>query len=234
MDESEAPPASPRIMAQNGLDLVCKLCADSGTTAACVHHACLSACIVLDGKSAMGCGGSKSADTPATDAPVNEVMPESVAMFFNGEPMAGKAEKYMGEMVADSHTLAFVGPHAMPLPVLDKAKFAGAAGNLVASFPDLTFNFTKVAPTKNPDGSWSADIVVMGTNTGAAFTPMPGKLPPIETTGKCVKIGPETFTLWVDGEGKVCKTEITPLGAGHPHGPPGFYTEIGGSLEALA
>lgn len=157
-------------------------------------------------------------------------MPESVAFFFNGEPMAGKAEKYMGEMVADSHTLAFVGPHAMPLPVLDKEHLGQAIGNLATSFPDLTFNFTKATPKANKDGSWAADIVVMGTHTGPAFTPMPGKLPPVETTGKQVKIGPETFTLWVDADGKVCKTEITPLGAGHPHGPPGFYTEIGGKL----
>lgn len=157
-------------------------------------------------------------------------IPESVALFFNGEPMAGKAEKYMGEMVADNHTLAFVGPHAMPLPVLDKEKFGHAAGNLVASFPDLTFNFNKATPTQNADGSWSADIVVMGTHTGAAFSPMPGKLPAIDKTDICVKIGPETFTLWTDEAGKVCKTEITPLGAGHPHGPPGFYLGIGGKL----
>ena len=54
----------------------------------------------------MGCGAS-------TAAPVE--VPESVAFFFNGEPMAGKAEKYMTEYVADEHTLEFVGPHALPL-----------------------------------------------------------------------------------------------------------------------
>ena len=96
-----------------------------------------------------------------------------------------------------------------------------------------TFNFEKATPKRNKDGSWSADIVVMGTHTGAAFSPMPDKLPAIETTNKCVKIGPETFTLWVDAEGKVIKTEITPGatdGTPHPHGPPGFYAEIGGVL----
>ena len=163
-------------------------------------------------------------------------MPESVAYFFNGEPMAGKAETYMGTMVADSHVLKFVGPNAYPfLPAdgLDKASFGGAAKNLIGSFPDLTFNFEKATPKRNKDGSWSADIVVMGTHTGAAFSPMPDKLPAIETTNKCVKIGPETFTLWVDAEGKVIKTEITPGatdGTPHPHGPPGFYAEIGGVL----
>ena len=71
---------------------------------------------------------------------MTESPPESVAMFFNGEPMAGKAEKYMGEMVADNHTLAFVGPHALPplkSPV-DKEKFGMVAKNLLGSFPDLT------------------------------------------------------------------------------------------------
>ena len=168
----------------------------------------------------------------STPAPAFD-MPESVAFFFNGEPMSGKAEKYMTEMVADSHTLEFVGPHALPLGKLDKAAFAGAAGNLAGSFPDLTFNFNKATPKRNKDGSWSADIVVMGTHTGAAFTPMPGKMDPIETTGKCVKIGPETFTLFLDEAGKVVKTEITPGatdGVPNPHGPPGFYAEIGGVL----
>ena len=160
-------------------------------------------------------------------------IPESVAMFFNGEPMAGKAETWMGTMVADDFTLAFVGPHALPLPVLGKEKFAGAAGNLIGSFPDLTFNTEKVTPTQNADGSWAADIVVMGTHSGAAFSPMPDKLPKIETTNKQVKIGPETFTLSVDADGKVCKVEVTPLGAGHPHGPPGFYLGIGGDLSPL-
>ena len=105
--------------------------------------------------------------------------------------------------------------------------------NLVASFPDLTFNATKVAPTKQEDGSWAADIVVTGTHTGAAFTPMADKLPAIETTGTTVTIGPETFTLWAD-EGKVVKIEITPKEAGNPHGPPGFYLGIGGDISALA
>ena len=107
--------------------------------------------------------------------------------------------------------------------------------NLVTSFPDLTFNATKVAPAKQEDGSWAADIVVTGTHTGPAFTPMPDKLPAIETTGTVVTIGPETFTLWVDEAGtKVIKIEITPKEAGNPHGPPGFYLGIGGDISALA
>jgi len=180
----------------------------------------------------MGCAGSVPKPVETTT-----VMPKSVELFCNGEPMAGKAEKFMGDMVADSYTLEFVGAHVHPALAgkkLDKAAFGGAAKNLIDSFPDLTFNFTKATPKRNADGSWAADIVVMGTHTGAAFSPMPGKLPAVEKTDKCVKIGPETFTLWVDGDGKVCKLEITPLGAGHPHGPPGFYLEIGGVIPPPA
>ena len=144
--------------------------------------------------------------TDATAAPPAEPVaspPESIAIFFDGEPMAGKAETWTTEHVADAATLQFVGPHALPLPLFDKAGFSSAMGNLVGSFPDLTFNSTKVAPTKQEDGSWAADIVVTGTHTGAAFTPMADKLPAIETTGTAVSIGPETFTVWADEAGKV-------------------------------
>ena len=174
--------------------------------------------------------------TDATAAPPAEPVaspPESIAIFFDGEPMAGKAETWTTEHVADAATLQFVGPHALPLPLFDKAGFSSAMGNLVGSFPDLTFNATKVAPTKQEDGSWAADIVVTGTHTGAAYTPNE-KLPAIETTGTAVSIGPETFTVWADEEGKVVKIEICPKEAGNPHGPPGFYLGIGGDISALA
>merc|ERR550537_636735 len=169
---------------------------------------------------------------PPPAAAAAAAVPESVAFFFDGAPMAPKAEKMMGEYYDDSHMLSFIGRYAPPVPPLDKEHLQGAMGNLIASFPDLTFNFTNVAPTKKEDGGWAADIVVMGTHTGAAFSPMPGKLPAIETTGKQVQIGPETFTLYTDGAGKVVKTTIEPLHKGAPAGPPGFYTEIGGVLPA--
>ena len=146
--------------------------------------------------------------------------------------MAGKAEKMMGEYYTDSHVLTFIGPYAPPVPPLDKEHLGGAVGNLIASFPDFTFNFTNVTPVQKEDGGWAADIIVMGTHTGAAFSPMPGTLPTVDTTGKQVKIGPETFTLYTDASGKVTKTTIEPLHAGAPAGPPGFYTEIGGKLPA--
>lgn len=98
-------------------------------------------------------------------------VPESVAFFFNGEPMAGKAEKYISEYVADNRTLGFVGEYAMMKDLLSKEQCGGAAKNLIGSFPDLTFNIEKVKPKKNEDGSWSAVIVVMGTHTGTPFSP---------------------------------------------------------------
>ena len=85
--------------------------------------------------------------TDATAAPPAEPVaspPESIAIFFDGEPMAGKAETWTTEHVADAATLQFVGPHALPLPLFDKAGFSSAMGNLVGSFPALTFNATMV------------------------------------------------------------------------------------------
>jgi len=116
------------------------------------------------------------------------------------------------------------------VPKLDLDHMKGALNNLMASFPDLTFNLHKTKIAKQKDGGWAADIVVMGTHTGAAYTPMPGKLPPVETTGKKVLIGPETFSLYIDAAGKVTATKITPLHEGAPAGPPGFYTEVGGVI----
>jgi len=152
-----------------------------------------------------------------------------VTFFFDGEQMMGKVDKMMGEYYSEDHVLTFIGPFAPKVPPLDKEHLKGAMGNLMASFPDLTFNFTNVTPKWDGRG-FAADIVVMGTHTGKPFSPMPGVLPEIATTGKQVKIGPETFTLYVNSDGKVNKTTIKPLHEGAPAGPPGFYTEIGGVL----
>ena len=173
----------------------------------------------------MGCSASTAASGPAPE------MPESVAYFFNGDQLAGKTETTMSQFMADNVTLEFIGPYAPPVPVLDKEHIGGALSNLIASFPDFTFNFTKLTPTYK-NGAWAADIIVMGTHTGAPFTPMPGKLPAIEKTEKQVKIGPETFSLYVDAEGKISRITIEVLEKGKPAGPPGFYTEIGGVLPA--
>jgi len=160
----------------------------------------------------------------------NATMPEGVKQFFDGMPMKDKHEAMISQLYSPEHKLSFEGPYAPPVPVLELEKFKGALKNLMASFPDLTFNLHKVQPTKQADGAWAADIVVMGTHTAAPFTPMPGKLPPVDTTGKQVLIGPETFALYTDDAGKVVKTTITPKHEGAPAGPPGFYTEIGGVI----
>ena len=122
----------------------------------------------------------------------------------------------MAEGFADNMAIAFTGPFAPPIPPMDKEKLGGAMGNLIASFPDLTFNVKKVTPKLNHTGAWAADIVVSGTHTGAPFSPMPGMLPEVDTTGTCVKIGPETFTLWVDESGCFYfKKVVHSVGPGH-------------------
>ena len=167
-------------------------------------------------------------------APPPLAPPESIARFFNGEAMTkdGKAEWLMKEGFADYMTTAFVGPFAPPVPIMDKAKLEGAMGNLLASFPDLTFNVKKVSPKQDKTGAWAADIVVEGSHTGAPFSPMPGMLPAIEPKGTKVVIGPETFTLAADADGKIYSMRITPLHEGKPAGPPGFYLGIGGELPS--
>jgi hypothetical protein len=167
-------------------------------------------------------------------APPPLAPPESIARFFNGEAMTadGKADWLMKEGFADYMTTAFVGPFAPPVPMMDKAKLEGAMGNLLGSFPDLTFNVKKVSPKQDKTGAWAADIVVEGTHTGAPFSPMPGMLPAIEPKGTKVIIGPETFTLAADADGKIYSMRITPLHEGKPAGPPGFYLGIGGQLPS--
>jgi len=153
-----------------------------------------------------------------------------VAQFFDGENMKDKFEALIAEHYSEDFMLSFVGPYAPPVPPLDLAHMKGAVTNILASFPDLTFNPEKVKPKFTKDGGWAADIVVVGTHTGAAFTPMPDMLPAIDTTKKKVVIGPETFTLYTDASGKVIKTTVEPLKEGAPAGPPGFYVEIGGVM----
>jgi hypothetical protein len=157
-------------------------------------------------------------------------LPAAVVKFFDGEPMAGKAEELMGTHFDDSMTLAFVGDFAPP-PLKEpkpKAMAGEIIGGLVKSFPDFTFNSGKAPVYKAEDGSYYADIVVSGTHTGEAYAPMPG-LTPVEKTDKKVDIGPEKFSLFLSEEGKVVKITIEPK-EGKPAGPPGFYTEIGGVL----
>ena len=156
-------------------------------------------------------------------------------MFFDGAPVAGKASQ-LAELYADEFTISFVGPYTGPTTgmVMDKEKAIAAMGNLAGSFPDLTFNAGKETPEKLTNGGWGANIVVKGTHTGAAFTPMPGKLPAIETTNKECSIGPELFTMFCNDEGKATALTIEPLHEGALVGPPGFYVLVGGTLPAPA
>merc|ERR1711871_1169856 len=123
--------------------------------------------------------------------------------------MAEKAEQLQA-LYADEFTIAFIGPFAGATTgmVLDLPKIKDAMGNMIGSFPDLTFNADKATVEKKEDGGYGANIVVKGTHTGAAFTPKPGVLPAVETTEKEVSIGPESFVMYTNSEGKATKLTI--------------------------
>ena len=175
--------------------------------------------------------GATTVMTNLTDA----AAPAAAALFFDGTPVAGKAAQ-LADLYADEFTISFVGPYTGPTTgmVMDKAKAMGAMGNLAASFPDLTFNAGNEPPMKLENGGWGAKILVKGTHTGAAFTPMPGMLPAIETTNKECSIGPELFTMFCNAEGKATALTIEPLHEGALVGPPGFYVLVGGTLPPPA
>ena len=158
---------------------------------------------------------------------LSQPMPEVVRLFFDGTPMSAAKQSKVFGMYADDATLAFTG-HGPPI-ALDKAGIVGAVASLQASFPDFTFNRTRIAPVAVGENCWAATIVVTGTHLGQPYSPMP-HLPPIARTGKYVVIGPETFKLFVDADGKVVRHEIEVHEAGKPAGPPGFYQGVGGVL----
>ena len=100
---------------------------------------------------------------------------------------------------------------------MNKEMAQGALKTLTTSFPDFTFNSTGSRVQEGPDGkSWFADITVTGTHTGPAFTPNP-EWEAVPTSNKSFSIGPERFTLYVDGD-KTVKMTVEPLKAG-PFGP---------------
>tara|TARA_B110001452_G_scaffold118637_1_gene98426 strand:- start:198 stop:2378 length:2181 start_codon:yes stop_codon:yes gene_type:complete len=164
--------------------------------------------------------------------PEVEPTPPAVTAFFDGEPLAGKMDK-MPELLCDDYEAAFIGPYAGPTTglIMDKMKMAGAAASLVASFPDFTFNPTKGTPVKGIDGGWWVKMMVSGTFTGAAFTPVPDKLPAIEPNQTSFSIGPEIFTVYPDESGeKIKKMTIEAQSPGALVGPPGIYVACGGKL----
>ena len=146
---------------------------------------------------------------------LSQPMPEVVRLFFDGTPMSAAKQSKVFGMYADDATLAFTG-HGPPI-ALDKAGIVGAVASLQASFPDFTFNRTRIAPVAVGENCWAATIVVTGTHLGQPYSPMP-HLPPIARTGKYVVIGPETFKLFVDADGKVVRHEIEVHEAGKPAG----------------
>ena len=166
--------------------------------------------------------------------PAAPAVPPAAHAFFDGRPLADKAAA-LPELMVDDYETAFVGPYtgATTGVTMDKEKMGGAAKSLTASFPDFTFNPTKVTPVQGVDGGWWAKILVTGTFTGEPFTPMPGKLPPIEPTGKGWTIGPEVFTVYTDETGeKLQRITIEPQYKGALNGPPGIYVANGGTLPA--
>ena len=161
-------------------------------------------------------------------------LPDTVSKFWSGVP---RTQEYLDTIPADftdDFTLTFVGPHTPPFMTPDKMKMTKETlpkglGNLMSSFPDLTFTAVE-APKEVEPGKWAALTEVTGTHTGEAFAPAP-HLDKVPTTGKAVKIGPEVFTLYLTDDKKVKAVTIECLHAGKPVGPPGFYTEIGGVMK---
>ena len=97
--------------------------------------------------------------------------------------------------------------------------------NLVTSFPDLTFNATKVAPSEERrrllGGRHRRDGHAHGRRVHADGRHVLGR-PSSPTTGTAVSIGPETFAVWADeaasqgGEDRGCtpKGRRQPVGSG--------------------
>jgi len=159
-------------------------------------------------------------------------VPRAAALFFDGEPMASKAEA-VAATFADDFELSFIGPYtgATTGVKMNKEQTPGAIANLVASMPDFTFNPQKVFPTQNAEGGWGALIEVSGTHTAAPFTISPD-LPALDASGKAAAVGPELFTVYVNEAGQISKITIEPQHEGALNGPPGFYVKLGGSLPA--
>ena len=160
-----------------------------------------------------------------------DVTPASVVCFFDSIALKDKVDTIFDTHFDENIVLGFIGPYAPSVPLMKKKMLREALDNLIASFPDFTFNSTSASVTRSKDGGFSADIVVSGTHSGEPFTPDATSLPPVQATHKKVDIGPETFTLYVNEAGKICKVTIEALEKDKPSGPPGFYTEIGGMLE---
>lgn len=179
-----------------------------------------------------------AADAPAADAAAAETSsadapPAFITTFYNSGPLDDAKLAAMGEAFTDDGVVEFAGEFAPKDPegnpmIMPKAAVVAVLGLLKAGFSDFQFNTKGATFAKREDGSWAADIIVAGTHDGS-YTFAPEKVPAVEASGKLCEVGPETFALFFNEEGKVTKQTITPLHEG-PSGPPGFYILAGGKL----
>lgn len=160
-------------------------------------------------------------------------VPEPVALFFDQKPSAGDKQEKMIANLDDDVEIVFKAAFGKPEMKLGKPQIKYALGALVGAFPDFTFKAADPSQQiyKESEVSWSMILSPDGNNTGEPFAPMPG-LPPVEKTGKYVRMTVERFTLTVnEAKDKIVKIEIEKQIDG-PSGPPGFYVTIGGKLPA--
>jgi hypothetical protein len=164
--------------------------------------------------------------------PPPERPPPCVTNYFGGLPLAPQIDTFY-ETFAEDMSTEFVGPYAGPLGgmVYDKKGTREVEVSLTRSHPDITFNPTKVMPSKGPDGGWWCMMLVSGTFTGEPFTPMPGKLPALQANGTKWTIGPTAVTVYPSEDGKRIKRLcFEPQSKGALAGPPGIYVKCGGAM----
>jgi len=148
-----------------------------------------------------------------------------------GEPV--KDGKAFAACYAPECNCTFHGEHRPMMPdgsevVIPAAAMEDVMNGLVGGFTDFCFNKKKAEWVQAEDGAWvNTNMYQFGTHDGP-YAPMPG-LEPIAATGKEAQEGPEKFTIYFDGEGKITKFMVEPLTDG-PSGPPGMYVLIGGKL----
>lgn len=106
--------------------------------------------------------------------------------------------------------------------VIDWLEFEQEIKNMLSAFPD--FHFKKISLTEVKPGVVEVVHQAIATHTGTPYGF--GPFPPVETSGKAVKLDPEKCTYEVK-DGKVCKFKVEPLG-NYLTGPHGMYTSIGG------
>lgn len=119
----------------------------------------------------------------------------------------------------------FIPEDVSPIPI---EKFASLFQHLHEGFPDMHFTHESI----HEDGT---DVVVVeraqfsGNHTGTAYSPMPGKLAPIKTSGKHVVVDEERF--FFDFEGDKFKS-FSVVALGPMTGPMGVYEKLHQLVES--